>query len=283
VLSVQLARLLPEAVLLIIRRSWVRAPPAPPSLTWRYSPITGCRDDTPDRLPAPDAECTHAVIVPSSRPREPAAPSVGGGQVRLDQHVGVPVVDVPAGVTDLAHADLLVHSGIAHQRVAGVPSALMQLDDGREPGIVPAGEVRVPLQVCGGCTGRLPNARVGSCWLKLRCRSTPSAEEAPRTLPAPAAGHAGPFSERTGQLSGRLGARYRSRLSGNRLLRLADPFDARRPAGALSALAIVGVGWQARDLGAEFPVLTLQAADLLRVLGFPCEVVKVCLNKRYVS
>jgi hypothetical protein len=57
----------------------------------------------------------------------------------------------------------------------------------------------------------------------------------------------------------------------------------RLPAGALSALAIVGVGWQARDLGAEFPVLTLQAADLLRVLGFPCEAVKVCLNKRYVS
>ena len=55
---------------------------------------------------------------------------LGGGQVRLDEHMGVPVVDVLAGVTDLAHADLLVDPGVAHQRVAGVPSALVQLDDG---------------------------------------------------------------------------------------------------------------------------------------------------------
>jgi hypothetical protein len=61
----------------------------------------------------------HGAAFPDQRRR-----LLGGGQVRLDQDVGVPVVDVLAGVADLAHADLLVHPGVAHQRVASVPSAL---------------------------------------------------------------------------------------------------------------------------------------------------------------
>jgi hypothetical protein len=52
-----------------------------------------------------------------------------GGQVHLDQHMGLPVVDVLAGGTDLAHADLLVHAGSTHQRVSELTSfALSRLD-----------------------------------------------------------------------------------------------------------------------------------------------------------
>jgi hypothetical protein len=49
--------------------------------------------------------------------------------VRLDQHVGVPVVDVAASVADLAHADLLIHPA---SRISELPVCrpLVQLDDG---------------------------------------------------------------------------------------------------------------------------------------------------------
>jgi hypothetical protein len=38
--TVQLAALWLSSILLIIRQSWVRDPPAPPSLAWQDSPIT---------------------------------------------------------------------------------------------------------------------------------------------------------------------------------------------------------------------------------------------------
>jgi hypothetical protein len=42
--------------------------------------------------------------------------------------VVVPLADLGAGVADLAHHDVLAHFGVVHQRVAGVPAALVQLD-----------------------------------------------------------------------------------------------------------------------------------------------------------
>jgi len=50
----------------------------------------------------------------------------------------VAVVDRPVGVTDLAHPQFLVHARVLHERVAGVPAALVQRDyrdarAGREP------------------------------------------------------------------------------------------------------------------------------------------------------
>jgi len=68
--------------------------------------------------------------------------------------VRVAVVDRLVGVADLAHADLLVHPGVPHQRVARVPSALVQLDGGharlrRQP-LEPLGHVvRVPRSPVG--------------------------------------------------------------------------------------------------------------------------------------
>src|SRR5438093_8317060 len=57
VASVQLARRLQEAVLLIIRRSWVRAPPAPPA--------------------PPDLSCDDALLSASCDPAADALPGAG--------------------------------------------------------------------------------------------------------------------------------------------------------------------------------------------------------------
>jgi hypothetical protein len=60
VASVQLARMMHEAVLLIVRRSWVRAPPAPPSLSSakvRNIRLAGC-------WPGPDVACKHELLPP---------------------------------------------------------------------------------------------------------------------------------------------------------------------------------------------------------------------------
>lgn len=50
-------------------------------------------------------------------------------EVGLLQRVGVAVVDRPAGVAHLMHAQFLVHARVLHQRVAGVLAALVQGDD----------------------------------------------------------------------------------------------------------------------------------------------------------
>jgi hypothetical protein len=48
--------------------------------------------------------------------------------VGLLQRVRVAVVDRPVRVADLAHPQLLVHARVPHERVAGVPPALVQGD-----------------------------------------------------------------------------------------------------------------------------------------------------------
>jgi hypothetical protein len=47
----------------------------------------------------------------------------GGGQVRLPERVVIPLADLPAGVTDLAHHDVLADLGVVHRRVAGATAA----------------------------------------------------------------------------------------------------------------------------------------------------------------
>jgi hypothetical protein len=46
------------------------------------------------------------------------------GQVGLDHRVVVALADLPVGVADLAHHDVLADFGVVHQRVASVPPAL---------------------------------------------------------------------------------------------------------------------------------------------------------------
>jgi len=48
--------------------------------------------------------------------------------VRLLQGMRVAVVDRLVGVTNLAHPQFLVHARVLHERVAGVPAALVQRD-----------------------------------------------------------------------------------------------------------------------------------------------------------
>jgi hypothetical protein len=106
VLSVQVVRLERRARLLIIRRSWVRAPPAPPFLTCKDSPNASCAGSAFSTRRTQNVRMLSWCCLP--RLPDQRCRLLGGGQVRLDQHMGLPVVDV----------------------LAGVPSALVQLDDG---------------------------------------------------------------------------------------------------------------------------------------------------------
>jgi hypothetical protein len=127
------------ARLLIIRRSWFE--PHPHHLSGLRKQGNRAPGDAPGRTGwAHQGRARSCSRLPYRR-----GGLLGGGQVRLDLRVGVPVVDFAVGVADLPHADFLVDSGVPHQRVAGTSAAVVPSDhrharSGGQP-LEPAGHV----------------------------------------------------------------------------------------------------------------------------------------------
>ena len=81
---------------LIIRRSWVRAPPAPPPLTRHYPLASSPCGHVLGPLSVPDGRrCTQVVMSRDGLPglANQCGGLLRGGQVRRFQHVGVPVIN----------------------------------------------------------------------------------------------------------------------------------------------------------------------------------------------